>query len=123
MLATALSVATDGSRVPRTLHVGQVEPTASPGQPGIAQVVVDDGQGLIGEVRVDVVGPQRPGFEEVLVRVDDGAHRDQCNCRAPAVSWSPTAGLAWARPRLRSSRPRRTDDRAGDRALARLSAG
>ena len=79
LLAAALSVATDGSGVPGQLHVGQDEPTVSPGEPGIAQLVVDDGQGLIGEVRVDVVGPQRPALEEVLVRVDDGAHRDQCN--------------------------------------------
>ena len=79
MLAAPLTVSPDGHGVPRQLHVGEVEPSVSPREPRIAELVVLDGQRLVDQARVDVVGPQRAALVQVLVRIDDGAHRAQSN--------------------------------------------
>jgi hypothetical protein len=84
-LAVALTVPTDRRGVPGQLHVGEVESAVSPGQARIAQPIIHDGQRLVGESWVDVVGPQRPALEEMLVGVDDEGHRINLIDRAPGV--------------------------------------
>ena len=62
------------------LHVGHVEALSPPREPRIAELVVDDGQGLVPESRVDVLRPQRPALVQVLVRVDDDRHSPASSC-------------------------------------------
>ena len=73
-LPAALGQVTQFGRRPRVLHLGQREAPSPPRQPRIAQVVVEDGQRLLPTGRVDMVGPERAGLEEVLIRIDDIHH-------------------------------------------------
>ena len=61
----------DRRGVPRDLDVGRPDPATGPGQPGMTEVVVDDGQRVVPPGRLDVVGPERAGLVEVLVDIDD----------------------------------------------------
>ena len=46
VLPAPLSIPPDGLGVARELHIGQVEASATPAEPGVSELVVDDGQGL-----------------------------------------------------------------------------
>ena len=62
------------------LDVGHLETLAPPREPWVAELVIDDGQGLVFEGGVDVLGPQRPALVQVLVRVDDDRHSPASSC-------------------------------------------
>ena len=62
LVATALAIAAEHGGVAGDLDVGHVEVLAPPREPRIAQLVVDDGEGLVGEGGIDVIRPQRPAL-------------------------------------------------------------
>ncbi len=83
-----------------------------PRQPRVAELVVDDGEGVMTLRRIDVLGPQRAGLEEVLIRIDDGHHRLHPT-HGPAIHpWGRRSG-AGPRPPFRRSSARL---RAGGRS-------
>ena len=49
-----------------------------PAEPGVAEFVVDQTERVVARTRVDVIGPHRTAFVEVLVRVDDAGHTASC---------------------------------------------
>ena len=95
-LAGALVVAPQGGGVVRSLHVGQAQSLPSPGEPGVADLVVDDRQRLLSSRRVDVIGPERSGLVEVLVRIDDVRHRIHSRSRPRERHLSVAAPLLFA---------------------------
>src|ERR1700676_2544316 len=92
VLTASLAMPAELSGVSRSLHIGHVEATVSPCEPGIAEIVIDNGEGLFSEARIDVVRPQRPTLVQVLVRVDDGRHggllRGQYGRSLTMMSWA-----------------------------------
>jgi len=58
----------------RSLHVGRRQPSTTPRQPRVAELVVEDAQRVVAPVGIDVVAPHRAGLVQVLVGIDDGRH-------------------------------------------------
>src|SRR5436309_3570338 len=57
----------------RSLDLRQVQAPSSPHEPGVAEVVVLDGEGIGPELGVDVVGPHGPRLVEMLIAIDEGS--------------------------------------------------
>lgn len=74
VLTAPLAMPTQSGGVTGELHVGDVQAAVSPGEPRVAEFVIDDGEGIVSDAGVDVLRPQRPAFIQVLVGVDDGRH-------------------------------------------------
>src|SRR6478752_7711402 len=64
----------EGCGIARILDVGDVETAITPRQPRIAELVVDNGQRLVPEARIDGLRPHLPRLVQVLIGIDHGSH-------------------------------------------------
>ena len=73
-MTAPLAIPTQGGGVTGNLYVGQAKTLVMPGEPGIAELVVDDGEGFVPLRGVDVIGPEGAALVEMLVGVDHRGH-------------------------------------------------
>jgi hypothetical protein len=90
-------VATTRIDITRKVDIGEFETLLPPRKPGVPGLVVHERQGVRALAGIDVIGPQRAGLVEMMVRIHD-RRGDRHLCAASHAAGRSTSGRRPQRP-------------------------